>query len=350
MSGIRGMTCPTWTSLENSKITLAHGSGLRMSRELIQRFIQPRFQGERAAHFADAAVLGELPGPLAMTTDSFVVAPLLFPGGDIGKLAVYGTLNDLAVAGAIPKFISVALILEEGLNLSLLAQILESMGGALREAGVEAVCGDTKVVPRGACDGMFINTTGIGWVVDPVPPGPSQLAPGDVLIATGPVGQHGFAILNAREQLEIQGNILSDCGSLLPAVESLRQAGVPVKAMRDATRGGVGGVLHEWAIECKQTLRVFESKLPISDEVRGMSEILGLDPLFVANEGAMVVAVTAADAEKAIAALHTTPIARRAQIIGEVIDRTICGVVIRRSLGRDVPLDEPSGTLLPRIC
>jgi hydrogenase expression/formation protein HypE len=289
-------------------------------------------------------------GELAFTTDSFVVSPLFFPGGDIGTLAVYGTINDLAVAGARPRWISLSLILEEGLSMRILDRVLASVANAARECGVTVVTGDTKVVPRGAVDKLFINTSGIGEFVLARYTGPESLRPDDELLVSGPIGRHGVAIMAAREQLDFQPCPESDCAPLVSAVDALRQAKIPVKAMRDATRGGVAAVLYEWAAACDATMAVEEQRLPITGEVRGICELLGLDPLHVANEGTMVVAVPSGCAEAAIQAMHSVNVSSKAAIIGRVQPKVLSPVLVQRGLGRFRPLDEPVGAPLPRIC
>jgi hydrogenase expression/formation protein HypE len=287
---------------------------------------------------------------MAFTTDHFVVSPLFFPGGDIGRLCVLGTTNDLAVAGARPLWMSLGLILEEGLPIETLARVLDSIADAAREVGVAVMTGDTKVVPRGAADSIYVNTAAIGELIAPVPPGPAAIEIGDALLVSGPIGRHGIAVLAKREQLGFSPEPQSDCGSLLPAVEALRQNSIVVRALRDATRGGVAAVLHEWARTCGHTLVVNESEVPVSDDVRGACELLGLDPLNIANEGTMVIAVEADHATAALAALRSVPGHERAATIGAVRDAALAPVVVRRGLGREIPLDEPQGAPFPRIC
>ena len=299
---------------------------------------------------SDSALLGNVESPLLMTSDCYVVAPLFFPGGDIGKLAVFGTVNDLAVCGALPRWLSLGLIIEEGLEWSVLERVLRSVAEAARTAGVTVVTGDTKVVPRGAADRLFLSTTGVGTLVGAALPGPAALQPGDVLIASGPIGCHGVAVMAAREDFGFLPPPPSDCAPLTPAVAALFAERIVPRAMRDATRGGVAAVLHEWAEDSRLALRVDQSLLPITDAVAGVCELLGLDPLHVAGEGVMVVAVAAEDAERALAALRGTAVARAACRIGEVVPRRVSPVLVRRGLGRERPLDEPLGAPLPRIC
>jgi hydrogenase expression/formation protein HypE len=284
-----------------------------------------------------------------MTTDSFVVSPLFFPGGDIGSLAVFGTVNDLVVSGARPLWLSLAFIIEEGLELDVLSRVLESIAAAAKRVGVEVVTGDTKVVPRGAADRLFINTAGIGEIRF-APNGPERLREGDRILVTGPIGRHGMAVMTSREGLEFDPPPRSDCAPLVDAVQALYDAGIEVRAMRDATRGGVAAVLHEWAGVCGMSLCVDEPSLPVTAEVRGACEVLGLDPIHVANEGTMVLAVGSDQAEQALAALRAVPVSQGSVCIGQVVPATSAAVIARRVLGQEIPLDEPLGAPLPRIC
>lgn len=331
-------------------ILLAHGEGGRLSRRLVSEQIVPRFDNPLLAPLADAACLPPLVGRPVITTDSFVVTPLFFPGGDIGSLAVFGTANDLAVAGARPRWMSLSLILEEGLQMAVLDRVLASIAQACTRANMLIVAGDTKVVPRGAADQLFINTTGLGELIDPAPPGPQALSPDDELLVSGPIGRHGIAVLSARGALGFEPPPQSDCGPLFAAVDSLRTSGVLCRALRDATRGGVAAVLQEWAAASHTTLEIDESRLPVTDDVRGVCELLGLDPLFVACEGTMVVAVPQEYTETALTALQQCPESSRAAVIGRVVPSGVAPVVVRRLLGRLQPLDEPAGAPLPRIC
>lgn len=344
-----GLSCPVLDTRTSGRVTLAHGEGGRLMRELVRRHLVPALDNPILAELSDAAVLPVMERAPVFTTDSFVVAPLVFPGGDIGSLAVYGTANDLAVAGAKPRWISLALIIEEGFSGQMLEQLVASVAAAARRAEVTVVTGDTKVVPRGAVDGLFINTAGVGELVFPMP-GPSCLESGDELVVSGPIGRHGIAVLAAREGLEFEPPPASDSAPLLPAVDALRAGRVPVKALRDATRGGVAAVLHEWAGVCGRTMAVEADQMPVTDEVRGACELLGLDPLHVACEGTMVVAVAAGAGDRAVQVLRETTVARAAKRIGAVIAQQLAPVVVRRSLGELVPLDEPMGAPLPRIC
>lgn len=345
-----GLACPVHEGSRNEWITLAHGEGGRLMRRLIQERIMPPVENEFLRPAGDAAVLPPIKGRLAMSTDSFVVSPLFFPGGDIGSLAVYGTVNDLAVAGAVPRWISLAFILEEGLDLGTLEHVLASVSAAAKRVGVAVVTGDTKVVPRGAADKLFINTTGIGEMVDPAPPGPSALQVGDELLVSGPIGCHGMAVLGAREGFALDSPLRSDSAPLNAAVAALMQHNVQLRAMRDATRGGIGAVLHEWSESSGHTLAIDEQRLPVLPEVRGACELLGLDPVHVANEGTMLLALPHEAVKLALAILRAVPETQGAVQIGRVLARGVANVVVSRGVGREVPLDEPLGAPLPRIC
>jgi len=343
--------CPTTNIVDGERISLNHGEGGRLTRKLIQERIVPTLGDAMLPSMNDAAYLPAIDGPLALTTDSFVISPLFFPGGDIGSLAVHGTVNDLAVGGAQPLYLTLSLILEEGLPLALLDCVLRSVAKAAVNARVQVVTGDTKVVPRGAADGLFINTTGVGRYIEPVPTGPSTLCEGDELLVTGPIGRHGIAVLCAREELALAPPPESDSASLADVAKMLRdRLGSRLRTMRDATRGGVAAVLHEWAEACGQTLSIRNGDVPISPDVRGACELLGLDALHIANEGTMVVAVESGSGEAALEALRALPETAGAALIGNVARRQIAPVTIRRTLGSEQPLDDPLGMLLPRIC
>ncbi len=341
--------CPVPGSSDGSRITLAHGEGGRLMRSMLRDGILPIF-GIDAGRAGDATAVPIQGGRIAFATDGYVVSPLFFPGGDIGKLAVFGTVNDLAVSGATPRWLSLGLVIEEGLPWETLEAVLRSAAASADEAGVRIVTGDTKVVPRGTVDALFITTSGIGEPVEPEPVGPTGLRPGDELLVTNSIARHGIAVMAARDGLAIEPRPSSDCASLVPAIEALRGAGLPPRAMRDATRGGVAAVLHEWAAESRLTMSIDETLVPVDPTVAAVCELLGLDPLHVANEGTMVVAVSAGDVEPALAALRTTDVARGATRIGRVIGRQSAPVIVTRGLGRPLPLDEPLGAPMPRIC
>ncbi len=332
-------------------ISLAHGEGGRLMRQLIREVIQPILGVTDPSHDDAALISPETSSGLAVSTDSYVVSPIEFPGGDIGSLAVHGTVNDLCVSGARPQFVTLSLIIEEGFRLDDLKRILQSAAASARESDVRVVAGDTKVVPRGAADRIFINTTGIGVPDMPAVPGPSNIEIGDEILVSGPIAQHGMAILCAREELGLKPTPVSDCASLLPATRALRDAlGDDVRCMRDATRGGVAAVLHEWAEACGHTLSITEDMIPTTPAVRGASELLGIDPLHVANEGTMVVAVRKACGETAVSALKELTRHVGAASIGAVEQRLTAPVVVNRLFGNQHALDDPHGAPMPRIC
>lgn len=343
--------CPIPITADLQRISLAHGEGARLSRQLISEIILPRFQTLENRGFADAACVTTAGCRLAICTDSHTVSPMFFPGGDLGSLSVYGTVNDLAVAAAQPRWLTLSLIIEEGLPLVILEKILDSAALAARECNVTIVAGDTKVVPRGAADGLFINTSGIGELLDPIPPGPQSIQAGDQVLVSGPIGRHGVAVMSARDSFAFDPAPKSDSGSIIPQVAALRDAaGKHLRTIRDATRGGVSAVLHEWAQECGHTFAITESRVPVTEEVRGACELLGLDPMYAANEGTIVVAVDPLYAEFAVSALRQVPGCEQAAIIGEVRPKGLSPVTVRRTFGSLQPLDEPSGAPLPRIC
>ncbi len=337
---------------EEDTIALAHGSGGQMSRELVEQVFAKAFANPILASMGDAAVL-EPPagGRLALTTDSFVVRPLVFPGGDIGKLSICGTVNDLAVSGAEPLYLSAAFILEEGFSRSLLVELVESMAATAKTAGVRIVTGDTKVVERHAADGLFINTTGVGWIPAGRMLGPERLQPGDVILVNGTLGDHGLAVMLQREGMVFESKLTSDCAPLNGLIAALLAA-VPegaVRCMRDPTRGGVAATLNEW-VEGGAGIELEEGVLPIREEVAAACEILGLDPLQAANEGKVVIAVAAEYAETALATLRLHPLGRQAAAIGKVTAEHSGRVVLRTVYGARRIIEMPVGLLLPRIC
>lgn len=343
------LNCPVPQNNRNDHVQLAHGEGNRLMRQLLQDVILPPLDNVFLQQGQDACTLPQITGELAFTTDSYVVSPLTFPGGDIGSLAVYGTCNDLAVTGAKPLWLSLSLIIEEGFAISTLRIILNSIAEAARVAEVKIVTGDTKVVPKGVVDGLFINTSGIGDLIFPTP-GPKQIQPGDAIILSGPIARHGTAILAARENIEVTPLPESDTGSLFPAVAALQTKGVKVRAMRDCTRGGVTAVLHEWAQAAGCTIAVQGSQIPLLPQTRGLCELLGLEPLHIACEGTMAIVVEQDDVELALDALKALANFSSPGYLGEVLPQQLSPVVIRRSAGQVVPLDEPWGAPLPRIC
>lgn len=330
------------------RITMAHGGGGRLMHELIERMFASVFSVGSSEHRHDGAIV-ELPqGRAVVTTDSFVVRPLFFPGGDIGKLAVYGTVNDLAMCGAKPLYLTAAFILEEGLEMETLWQVVWSMKQAADIANVRIVTGDTKVVDRGKGDGLYINTAGIGVVPFGFDIGPASLQPGDAVILNGDVGRHGMAVMAMREGLQFDSTITSDCASLSAAVESILSAGVEVHCMRDCTRGGLASVLVELSQASGLGIRVRETSIDVREDVHAACEILGLDPLYVANEGRFVLVVPATSVDRALSALRAHEVGREAAVIGRVTDDTF--VTLETAIGSTRILDMLSGEQLPRIC
>ena len=342
-------SCPTPHAVDD-RVLLAHGEGARLARRLIREILLAELDNEFLHPLADAALLPELAGRCVMSTDSYVVTPLFFPGGDIGRLAVYGTVNDLAVCGARPLYLSLALILEEGLSLDLLHRVVVSVRDAALRCGVQVVTGDVKVVPRGAADQLFVNTSGVGVLRAGVDLGAPRVRAGDRILVSGTLGDHGITILSAREQLGLQTALCSDSAPLHDMIAALLDAGLDVHFMRDATRGGVSAVLHELSDAASLSLLVDEGSLPVFAAVRGACEILGLDPLYVANEGKLVCVVAPADADAALACLRRQPLGAQAAIIGEVTASSPPQVLLRTTLGSVRVVDEPSGAPLPRIC
>ena len=346
---VTAMTCPLPLT-GGDRVLLAHGEGARLTRRLVREVLVEALDNAHLRALGDGAVLPAIDGPVVMTTDSFVVSPLVFPGGDIGSLAVHGTVNDLAVSGAEPLYLSLALIVEEGLPLATLGAVVASVARTARVCGVPIVTGDTKVVPRGAADGLFLNTTGIGRLRAGTDLGAHRVRPGDGILVSGTLGDHGVAVLAAREDLGLGEGLVSDTAPLHGLVGTLLDAGLDVRFLRDATRGGVSAVLHELAEASGLSAVVEESAVPLSDAVRGACELLGLDPLYVANEGKLVAVVAAADAARALDCLRAHPLGRRAAIIGRIGAASDHGVLVRGLLGALRVLDEPTGAPLPRIC
>lgn len=336
---------------QTRRILLAHGSGGELSHELIRDLFVAAFNNDRLAPMSDAAVLDALPaGRPALTTDSYVVQPLVFPGGDIGELAVCGTVNDLAVMGAKPLYLSAGFILEEGLPLDTLEQVVASMAATAREAGVQIVTGDTKVVDRGAADGLFINTAGVGVIPTDVDLGPHRVRSGDVILVNGTLGDHGMAVMMQREGLVFGSRLESDTAPLNGLIEALLAA-VPgqVHWMRDATRGGLATVLNEWADGARLGVDLTEAAIPVKEEVRAACEFLGLDPLYAANEGKVVVAVAADAVEQALATLKQHPLGRHAAVIGQLTEAHR-HVVLETPYGARRIVQMLTGAQLPRIC
>ena len=344
-----GVSCPL--PITNYKeIVLAHGSGGTLSRQLVDKIILPQFRNELLEPLHDGAIFSLGEQRLAFTTDSFVVNPIFFPGGDIGKLAIYGTINDLAMCGARPRYLSASFILEEGLPMEDFWRVVQSMRAAADDAKVALVTGDTKVVDRGKADKIFINTSGIGVVPVGLNIHPARAQVGDKIIINGPIAVHGIAIMSVREGLEFETEIASDTAPLHELVEALIAAKIDLHVLRDPTRGGVTSALAEIAQSARLGMLLDEAAIPISEEVKGACEILGLDPLYVANEGKFIAIVAKEDADAALAALRSHLSGKEAAIIGEVVQQHPGMVMMRTRVGGTRVVDMLSGEQLPRIC
>jgi hydrogenase expression/formation protein HypE len=342
-------SCPLPIS-DYREIVLAHGSGGKLSQQLIQKIVVPQFRNELLEPLHDGAIFSLNGVRLAFSTDSFVVSPIFFPGGDIGKLAVHGTVNDLSMCGARPLYLSAGFILEEGTPMEDFWRIVLSMREAAAEAGVTLVTGDTKVVDRGKADKIFINTSGIGVVPDGVDIAPGRARVGDKVIVSGEIAVHGMAIMSVREGLEFETEIASDTAPLNRLVESILAAAPDVHVLRDPTRGGITSALTEIAQTAKVGIRLDEAQIPISEEVKGACEILGLDPLYVANEGKLLAIVPAGSANAALTAMRAHPLGSKATVIGEVVADHPEFVTMKTRVGGTRVVDMLSGEQLPRIC
>jgi len=331
------------------KILLAHGSGGKLAHELVEKSFVKAFANPFLAKLDDSAVM-DFSGRLAFTTDSYVVSPIFFPGGDIGKLAVYGTVNDLAMSGAKPLYLSLSFIIEEGLPQDELNEIVDSVQEAAQEAGVEIVTGDTKVVHRGSADKLFINTAGVGIIPEGVDISGNKARPGDRVILSGTIGDHGIAVLSQREGLSFSTQLESDCAPLGSLVAEMLEASPNIHCLRDPTRGGLATTLNELAKQSKVSIRIEEEKIPVQEEVLAACEMLGFDPLYVANEGKLVAIVPAKDANKILKAMRQSRYGIDASIIGEVRGEHPGRVVMKTCLGASRIVDMLVGDLLPRIC
>ncbi len=332
------------------RVLMAHGSGGLMSQQLIDGVFKKAWNNEVLEPMLDGAVLEVPAGKLAMSTDSFVITPIFFPGGDIGKLSICGTVNDLLACGARPLYLSTAFIIEEGLPIADLQLIAESMAKTAREAGVKLVTGDTKVVEKGSADGVFINTTGIGIIPEGIDYRPQRIQPNDKIIVTGFLGDHGLAILAQREGLSFSTPTLSDCAPLYQLGEMVQKYGAAIKCMRDPTRGGLATVLNEIASQAGLGIRVKEQQIPVSSVVQGACDMLGMDPLYMANEGKMVIFVSGDAADNILADLRKLPQAENAAIIGQVSSEPVGMVLIETELGAARILGMLEGEHVPRIC
>jgi len=344
--------CPIPNS-RYSQIVLGHGSGGRLSQDLLEQVFLRHFTGATLRELEDQAELAVPTEPgarLAFTTDSFVVSPLFFPGGDIGRLAVCGTVNDLCMGGAIPRYLSAAFVLEEGLPLEVLDRIAASMAATCLEAGVEIVTGDTKVVEKGKADGVFITTSGVGIVPRARRLSIAAARPGDAILVSGPIGDHGVAILSVREGIDFETELQSDCAPLTSLTRAMFEISPQIRCLRDPTRGGLSGVLQDIATRSKVGISIDEALVPIRPEVRAASDLLGLDPLYIACEGRLVAVVAAEDAERVLRTLRAHPLGQEAAIIGRVLSEDPGVVRMHSRIGGERVVPQLSGEQLPRIC
>lgn len=342
-------TCPL--PLQNyPTIVMGHGAGGKMMNDLIRHLFAAEFKNDLLGQLADSTTLNLTAGRLAFTTDSFVVSPLVFPGGDIGELAVNGTVNDLAMSGAKPLYLSAGFILEEGLQMEVLGRVASSMARACKAAGVQVAAGDTKVVNKGHGDGIYINTSGIGVIPEGLAIAPTNARPGDAVIVSGTMGDHGIAIMSVREGLKFETEIKSDTAPLNGLVDAMLKVTGDIHCLRDATRGGLAAVLNELAEASKVGIEFEETKVPVRAEVNAACEMLGLDPLFIANEGKLVAFVPIEKADEVLAAMHNHPMGKDAIRIGEVVEEHAGMVVAKTAIGGSRVVDLPAGELLPRIC
>jgi hydrogenase expression/formation protein HypE len=346
---ITGAVCPVPLA-HNEQIVMGHGSGGKMALDLITKTFLPAFDNPALRAGDDGAVVDVPAGRIAVSTDSHVVTPLFFPGGDIGKLSVCGTVNDVAVMGAKPLYMTVGFILEEGLPLETLRRVVESMRQAADEAGVQIVSGDTKVVQRGKADGLYINTTGVGVLPEGRVIGGAQARPGDVVLLSGPMGDHGIAVLAARGELGFETDIQSDCAPLNGLIADLLVACPDVHVLRDPTRGGVATTLNEIARQSGMCITLFEKSLPVRPAVAAVCEILGFDPLYVANEGKVLVILPRENADKALETMRASKYGADAVLIGEVTESPQGRVLMKTAIGSTRVVDMLAGEMLPRIC
>lgn len=346
---LNSMSCPL-PKMDFDTVQLSHGAGGKLSSDLIEKLFLPRFGNKTLNKLEDQAILENVGERLAFTTDSFVVDPIFFPGGNIGDLAVNGTINDIAMSGAKPLYLSVGFILEEGLSLEKLHKITLSMEFAVRQAGVHIVTGDTKVVNKGSCDKLFINTSGIGAVPDGVNISAMNIKPGDKIIISGTVADHGMAVMTTREDLSFKSQVKSDTAALNGLVDDMLKVSKDIRAMRDPTRGGVATTLNEFARQSKVGIQLYTDSVPVKPEVKGACEVLGIDPLYVANEGKLIAIVPGNIADEMIKAMKSHKLGKDSQIIGEVVEKNPGIVVQSTGLGANRIVDMPIGEQLPRIC
>ncbi|OIP38052.1 hydrogenase expression/formation protein HypE [Candidatus Desantisbacteria bacterium CG2_30_40_21] len=337
--------------MQFDRILLSHGSGGRLSQQLIHDVFLKELGNEILDELNDSAVFNVAEGKLAYTTDAYVVSPIFFPGGDIGRLSACGTVNDLSMSGAKPFYLSASFIIEEGLSINDLKTILMSMKQAADEAGVKIVCGDTKVVGRGMADKVFITTSGIGLIPDGIDISPRRIRPGDSVILSGTIGDHGIAILSQREGLGFSSDFISDVAPLNHLVASmLDEVGNDIHAMRDPTRGGLATTLNEFAQVANLGMRIYEDKIPVQDNIRGACELLGFDPLYIANEGKLVTIVENVAGDRVLACMKRHPLGINAEIIGEVVEKPEGMVSLVTRIGGTRVIDMMVGDQLPRIC
>ena len=347
---LQGPICPL-PQKHTSRIVLGHGSGGKMMADLIRDVFYPQFENAPLLAGNDAGVVELTNGlNLAVSTDAHVVSPLFFPGGDIGKLAVCGTVNDIAMVGAIPLYLSASFILEEGLEMEILERVVKSMQLAADEAGIDIICGDTKVVAHGEADGLYISTTGLGLLDSRFNIGGDQAKPGDQVLISGTIGDHGIAVLEARGELGFQTQLKSDVAPLNHLVQEMLSASRQVHVLRDPTRGGVASALNEIARQSGVGILIKENSLPIKPEVSGACEMLGFDPLYIANEGKLLALVDQADTDRVLTAMRKNPYGQRAAVIGQVAADPPGRLLLETALGSTRVVDVLNGELLPRIC
>lgn len=329
------------------RILLGHGSGGSLMHDLIREYLAPSFELEETG---DSARLYINPNKIAFTTDSYVVSPIFFPGGNIGELSVYGTVNDLSVSGAMPLFLTAGLIIEEGFPLEDLKRIVKSMAEAARKAGVKIVAGDTKVVNKGKGDGLFINTAGIGLIYEGIDISPRNIKKGDIVIISGEIGNHGLTIMAQRNGISFDPPLTSDTAPLNGLIKAMIDASKDIHFMRDPTRGGLATTLKEAALESGRCIRIKEGAIPIQPQIIGACELLGLDPLYIANEGILIAVVERSEAEKIVSVMREHPLGKKAAIIGEIFDSPAGMVLLDTPIGGTRVLEMLQGEQLPRIC
>ena len=332
------------------KILLAHGSGGRLTHDLVREIFLPRLSNPFLEPLDDSARLMSQGGPMAFTTDSYVVNPIFFPGGDIGKLAVYGTINDLSMVGAIPSYLSLSLIIEEGFPVEDLKRVVSSIREASEQTGIRVVTGDTKVVERGAADQLFVNTAGIGWIREGIHLSGLNAKRGDRVLLSGFVGDHEVAVLSQREGFEFEGDLTSDCAPLNDLVGKMLQACPSIRCLRDPTRGGLATTLNEIAFMSRAGIIVEEARIPVRESVRGICELLGLDPLYLANEGKLIAICPPAEADRLLEVMKNHSQGRDAEIIGRVTQENPGRVSLQTGIGGHRILDMLTGAQYPRIC